>query len=313
MKIKESNIEDDDYKIKMGKIIQKYYFHETPLIKNKLEWLEAIRWGETKLLRKAQINISTRNRTFQQFKTEISLSSNYEDINLKHNGSIKSNFPKQILLDEFCSIYSGDKSVILEKKKARNKSFEISSKKQKEGYIHGLNSENLNKINTNKSTTWKGTWYYLAWYWKSQNSLYYSKKGLSTITYKLHGINPKNTQFTMATSKTKSLLSSEIYSFFKSNTAYSIHNSHKTHEISGHCNYHNMSLTPMTTSNSLFEQTGTFQPSKTPYNLDSHNHIDTLHKFSKHYKHSSFVIKEPSRKEEAARRLADKASFSIHM
>jgi len=308
MKDRDYIIEEGDFNINMRKIIQKNYFHETPLRKNKLEWLEAIRWGETKSLRKAQLNISTRNTKHQQFNTEIVFNSDYRNINSHSNdtktvGSISSIFPKHMMLDEFCSIFSKQKNVILKKKNIKNESVKILSKNQKRNYF-------IDRENCSKPIYGKGTWYYLAWYWKPNNSLYYFKKEISTMTYEYGEINPKNTQLKLITSEEKKPFKSETYNSLKSNTAPSIYNGYRIYEKSGYCNYHNMSLTPMNINNSSFEQTGSLQISKTPYNLDSLNHIDTLDKFSKHYKHYSFVIKEPNRKEEAARRLADRVSIS---
>lgn len=302
-------LDGDLYVHKLNTIIQRKFFPQIPRLISKLEWLEAIRSGNTEQIRNAQLNIYARLSSNQISKNiqdygdlklqfdegyncfdkkqmtpvyipkhedfRCSLEKRFHIANVKKIESIKMPASTGIMLDEFCALYVQEDNGLFNQTLSKEISDLDQFNHMRPKYL--VEKIKRNHTNYNYSPRWEEERYYLSWHQNKTN------------------LKPSNSKSPTFNFRDNFRVNGSADHIFLSRNPKTIIKPVKTKTSIS------ILTTPKANMNKKFSKT----PFKTTFNLCSEDSIDLLPMDSVDFDILKFKIKEPSKKEEALRRLAD--------
>lgn len=178
-------LEEEDYMTRMETIIERDFFPDIPKLQSELEWLEAVRSGDPRHIRKVQLNIAARHSSNQTTQTTKTCSCcnqmctgamrrnpkiifhEEKDTESIWNISVSSN----VTLDEFCTGYIGENNAAFQniiQRRAKNcfsrkdNSLECPLNRM---HNYAPKIANLNKAQYSEPG--------VMWKWRARNPLYF--------------------------------------------------------------------------------------------------------------------------------------------
>jgi hypothetical protein len=303
------SINEDEYYAHMEAIIQRDFYPNIPKLQNKLEWIEAIRSGDMKRIRRTQSNITARCYLDKNNQENTYLISDNDN---GHCGKrfywiteekIKTSDLNYMLLDEFCALHNSHDNETFKSMINREKNELLSNKTHMLNRLIGKDQKERVKYSSLK-------WSNLSWHWSAQNPLFYPNSNsffISDRTKLKTDASIAKKRFTCQINYRSCHLNQEISDIehikaIKTNYETNlgrVTNTIKKYEFIGKTN--KIIESPESKSTVKLNEM-----KKTPIRLDSHDFIHLTSTQPGTIFNKRFSMKEPSRKEEAARRLINK-------
>lgn len=297
---KHISLEENEFTDHLEAIIVRDFFPDIPQLQNELEWLEATRIGDHQLIRQAQINSIARKSQNQNFHTIDNLS------------------PRVMMLDEFCASYTGEDNLtyinIMQKQKQQRLHTDLHSLTGLSWMVFHRYHKDSVKINGFCSLDSRA---YLTWFRESRDFLLNRSLDEATLTvhelmerindttkrktnYHSMKFNPKtNSNGELGAHRTNTIRSDGL----GLDTPYLLHTprQHASYreKNKNHASHYTTDCvdTPLISWGHV---------TNTPLWLDPYHHPNLLSE-NEYPLESRFTIKRPNRREEVARRIANRA------